>query len=222
MPVFGLPTCLERILNPTIGSEILKGWNLYQEKYGSICVKLRFTSSDNGCSDIQGIEEHKGGTKSAPTFQTSVFKRKSSKTCARDKQRIENWRARSTAKSCNQGAITRSKSKINKRSDDFLEKKIEESFSTIESDRNCSYVDNSLDLFSATHEPIVNPPENPSPNQLHSLDLPTVTCDTTPGESEHQGQIEQRTMNWWDSDDDHSSRPSSTTCLLYTSPSPRD
>ena len=71
MPVFGLPTCLERILNPTIGSEILKGWNLYQEKYGSICVKLRFTSSDNGCRDIQGIEEHKGGTKSAPTFQTS-------------------------------------------------------------------------------------------------------------------------------------------------------
>ena len=188
MPVYGLPASLERILNPTISCESLKGWNLYKER--DVSIKIKFTCSDSGDLDSQSIANHTTGTNSSE-FRTNVFKRKSASTCARDKLRHDNWKTRSTTEnSCKQGPVTHNQSKA--KSSKAAATASDDDASSIESDRrgNC-ITDEFTDTFSPVSNLEIDLSENPSPDTFHTLNVPAISLDESHNPEDIVSQLQQ-------------------------------
>ena len=164
-----------------------------------MCVKLRFTCTDNGDQDsTHCIEDHKSGTQ-IPSFNGNVYKRKSTKTRARDRNRFNNWKVRSSnAKSdrdSNQGSVvTRSMSRSKSACPQEFQEKNKRAdcsgnITEIESDRDSKGENDDLIEFRHLHSPLElslhDTSEKHSPGEPHALDVPVIDTDSSESASEH-------------------------------------
>ena len=76
MPVLGLPYALEIMMQQLQAKGTLSSWQIYEEKSGSVCVKVRFDCHDSNQSTMENT---------LPV----TYKRKNEKQIHRDKKRAE-------------------------------------------------------------------------------------------------------------------------------------
>ncbi len=100
MPVIGIPKTLEVLLSTLFDKDELKSWQIFEERSGTVMVKLRFTGSHGG-GHAQSTMTGTGN------MEPSSYKRKSDKQVKRDRQRAVNHQDNIHSK---EGVITRSKS----------------------------------------------------------------------------------------------------------------
>lgn len=77
MPVEGLPVILEKLMESLLGNSGIQGWQIYPEKFGNICMKIRFSNVNMSTHD-----------------QTHAYRRKSPSQTRRDKHRADTWSTR--------------------------------------------------------------------------------------------------------------------------------
>ena len=97
MPVTGLPNTLEILLEALLGENSLTSWNIFNEKNGTTCVKLRFTGQPLTL-------------KSQSTVKPTSYRKVSDKQTLRNKQRAATFRKESDNLDSD-GIMTRSKRK---------------------------------------------------------------------------------------------------------------
>ena len=120
MPVTGLPFALEIMLEQLLCLE-MPSWQIYNQKNGSVCVKLRFKGEPNTV-----IEGDKSSVETTNQVQQTSYRKLSCKQLQRNRDRAEAFRKESVEK----GVITRSQSK---KDDISIEKPRDHSNSTGES-----------------------------------------------------------------------------------------
>ncbi len=152
MPVNGLPCGLEMLLEQLNKQDVLQSWQIYEQRNGSICVKLRYSGKPSHDGDHSGVTDMERP-------QQASYKRISEKQTLRNKSRAEQFQSTKKAK-CD-GVTTRSKT----RHEDGIEcpRGQEDSPSTgMECDLNCLSLINTPETVDyagsiTSHTPLLSP-----------------------------------------------------------------
>ena len=103
MPVTGLPYGLEIILEQLIMKDDMQSWQIYEQKNGAVCVKLRFTGKPKSDANQSCMEQ---------SHTMASYRKISDKQMARNRKRAQEFKNKDVIIADHgDGVTTRSKSK---------------------------------------------------------------------------------------------------------------